>query len=149
MKFLRRGLAVLAAVLTLAIAAFVINVIHQRSTLEDRRKTATADAEAGAHLYAAKLVPAFNAGPQTVRSLEELEHGTPVTFVSAAREGTSVVVGINSTATYPGSSTASRVDACLRVVLSRADGSITDRVDSIPCAQIHPATDRDAALGVG
>ncbi|MDH6711080.1 CBS domain containing-hemolysin-like protein [Kitasatospora sp. MAA19] len=148
MKLLRRGLAILTVLLALAVAAFAISAAHQRSQIDDRRKQATADAEASAHRYAAKLPPAFTAGPQTIASLEELERGTQVTLVTAAKEGTSVVVDIQATATYPGGRSASMTDACLHITLFRTDGTITDQVNAIPCTQLRTTTNHGEILAV-
>ncbi|MFJ9775537.1 hypothetical protein ACIRVF_30550 [Kitasatospora sp. NPDC101157] len=148
MKLFRRGLVVLIAVLAVAAAAFAASTIHQRSVVGDRRRQATADAADSARRYAAKLVPAFSAGSQTIASLEELERGTQVTHVSAVKESTSVVVDVQATAVYPGARSAAVADACLRVILFRTDGAITDRIDGIPCDQAH-TTSGNEVLTVG
>lgn len=134
MKILRIGCTVIAAVLTLTVAALVIGFLLRRHALQQKWKDTQAEAEKGARTYIAKLQPAFDSGPQTLTSLKQLEVGTSVDDVTASTDGTSVVVLLASSVHHPGSWSGTDGVACYRVVLSRVNGSVTQQVSDTSCA---------------
>ncbi|MEV8328773.1 hypothetical protein [Kitasatospora sp. NPDC056731] len=149
MRVLRRVLAVAAAVLVLAATAFVVSAFNDRSAAGDRRVRAQAEAGADAHRYAAGLVPAFTAGPQTAMSLEALAARTAVHVVTLGRDGGSVVVGVMADVVYPTGWGASEVgSSCLRVVLARTGESITEQASDIPCSELPPGGSLTEAFAV-
>ncbi|WP_327067707.1 hypothetical protein [Kitasatospora sp. NBC_01302] len=154
MKIVGRRRAVLAALLVPAVGAAVICGYLWLHAADQQRDHAYAEAGAGARRYIARLQPAFAAGPQTLTSLKELEHGTSVSTVNASVSGTSVVLTLRSDVTYPSGTMPNLASTCYRVVLSRVNGSIAQQVSDSSCASWQatpdpgekPVTDPDERL---
>ncbi|WP_035794227.1 hypothetical protein [Kitasatospora mediocidica] len=134
---------VIPAVLVLAVAGLRFGLYVQQQDSDRNRRHALAAADASARSYAAKLLPAFAAKPQTTASLTQLESGTFVHYVAVGTEGTAVVVTLEASIVYPDGWVSSPADSCFRDVISRRNGSLADQLSGIPCTALLPPGDRD------